>query len=464
MKKNQTNLVSRRKFLGSLSILGVSYFILPRYSRADAPSGDADVVDIAPVWAGHPVNFVLLTKDNQQFVAYYDDQRQMTLALRTLGDKTWAFKKLPTTIGWDTHNYIVMAFDPTGCLHVSGNMHAVPLVYFRGSKPLDIDSVTAVPSMTGQNENSVTYPRFFNGPSGDLLFSYRDGSSGNGNNYFNIYNPTSQTWSRLIDVPLMEGKDDSGSGQHMNAYMQGPKTGPDGYYHVSWVWRNTPDASTCHDLSYMRSKDMVHWETVDGQPLTLPITGTTQGVVVDPIPVNGGILNTMGQIGFDANKQPIISYTKYDANGKTQLYLARYENGAWQLHLASDWNVRYEFSGGGTFAPPIGVAPVELRGDKMCIQIVDKELGNDFWEIDPQTMKLVGRMPTSSQNKVWWQFSKVESTFPGMRVKWLSDTGQAADGKTYKLRWETLPENRDLPRPEPWPPPSTLRVIGVSAA
>ncbi len=30
----------------------------------------------------------------------------------------------------------------------------------------------------------------------------------------------------------------------------------DNWYHVWWVWRDTPDCSTNHDLSYMKSPDL----------------------------------------------------------------------------------------------------------------------------------------------------------------------------------------------------------------
>ena len=431
-------------------------------SAQDKPAPPAlkvESVDIAPVWAGHSVGFALLTHGDQQFVAYYDGQRRMTLAQRTLGGKTWKFKVLPSTLGWDSHNYVTMALDSRNCLHVSGNMHAKPLVYFRGNKPLDIDSVAPVNRMTGQNEKRVTYPRFFNGPTGDLIFDYRDGSSGNGNNLFNIYDPATQTWRRLLDAPLMDGRG------KMNAYMNGPDLGPDGYYHVSWVWRNSPDASTCHDLSYIRSRDLLQWETIDGKPLVLPITIATPGVVVDPIPVHGGIVNGMGHVGFDQNQRPVLSYAKYDANGKTQLYLARFENGAWTLTQASHWQTRFEFLGGGSL-PDVGihVGPVACNNGQLTIPLSHKDYGGGTWTLDPKTLKLDKKLPADARALAFHQIGKVESTFPGVQVRWSGDLGAALPGTTYQLRWESLPANRDQPRDPPWPPPSMLRVIREAPA
>ena len=415
-----------------------------------------EVVDIAPVWAGHPVGFALLTHGDQQFVAYYDRNRQMTLAQRTLGSTHWKFKPLPTYVKWDSHNYIAMTLDPAGCLHISGNMHAVPLVYFRGTKPLDIDSVVPLNRMTGQNEKSATYPEFFNSPAGDLLFLYRDGRSGNGNNLINIYDPATQTWRRLLDQPLMDG------GGKANAYMHVPRSGPDGWYHVSWVWRNTPDASTCHDLSYIRSRDLIHWETATGQPLTLPITLATPGVLVDPIPVKGGIVNGMGEVGFDAQNRVVLSYFKFDAAGHTQLYFARLENGVWKQYLASDWHDRIEFSGGGSLPVGVHVGPVTVRDGRLEISFSRSGPMAGTWTLDPVTLKLLKKVPAPAIDEAFAKFGKVESTFPDMHVKWAADDGQAADGKVYRLRWETLPAHRDAPRDPPYPPPSMLRVIGVA--
>ena len=43
-----------------------------------------DSLDIAPVWAGHPVGFALLTHAPDQFVAFYDEHRQLTVAQLSL--------------------------------------------------------------------------------------------------------------------------------------------------------------------------------------------------------------------------------------------------------------------------------------------------------------------------------------------------------------------------------------------
>jgi hypothetical protein len=240
-------------------------------------------LDVAPVWSGHPVGFALLTHGVRQFVAFYAADRRMTVAQRTLGQRQWSYTTLPSTVGWDSHNYIAMALDREGTLHVAGNMHASPLVYFRSTRPYDASSLERVPSMTGQHEERVTYPVFSYAPDGALLLQYRSGSSGSGDTYRNRYDESTKTWHALTDQPLFFG------GKRMNAYPLDPVRGPDGWVHQVWVWRDTPMAETNHDLSYARSRDLVHWETVAGVPLPLPLTIETPGLVVDPSPPRGGL-------------------------------------------------------------------------------------------------------------------------------------------------------------------------------
>jgi hypothetical protein len=118
----------------------------------------AESLDIADVPAGFPVGFCLLTAGERQRVAYYDAQHRMTVAARRLDSPVWRYRALPSAVGWDSHNYVTMAADDEGYLHLSGNMHGHPLVYFRTAAPWDIATFERLAGMTGENENRCTYP------------------------------------------------------------------------------------------------------------------------------------------------------------------------------------------------------------------------------------------------------------------------------------------------------------------
>ena len=419
---------------------------------AGAPGAIVEAIDVTEVWSGHPVGFSLLTHGDRQFAAFYDRDRALTVADRTLGSSTWKLVRLPTAVGWDSHNDIVMAIDDDGYIHVSGNMHSSALIYFRTSDPLDIDSFEKL-SMVNMNEASCTYPQFFRSPAGELIFMYRDGASGNGNHIFNRYSTAEKRWTRLLGSALTDGQGER------NAYPVGPIQGPDGLFHLVWVWRDTPDASTNHDLSYAKTADLLSWQRASGAAVNLPIT-LAGGDIVDAVPVNGGMINNNTKVGFDAEQRPIVAYHKYDSSGNTQLYNARFENGAWVSHRTSDWDSRWEFGGGGTLVFEIEVEPVELQPDGTLTQNFyhAREGGLGAFRLDPTTLAAEASIPQPVPYPS--ELAEVESNTPEMQVRWRKDVGAGPDANViYMLRWETLPSNRDQARPN-IPPPSALRLYG----
>ena len=418
--------------------------------------GGVRTIPIAPAWAGHPVGFVLLTQGKRQFVAFYDGERRMTVASRLVSETTWRFKRLPERLGWDSHNYITMVLDDEGYLHLSGNMHCHPLVYFRSNKPHDIESMQRIPALVGKREKRCTYPRFLRGARQELIFTYRDGGSGNGDQLYNVYDLKTKTWRRLMDQPLL-----SGEGK-MNAYLHGPVQDATGVFHLCWVWRDTPDCATNHDLSYARSRDLMTWETSAGKKLSLPMTRDT-GEIIDPVPPGGGIINGNTKIGFDVRNWPVIAYHKYDAQGRTQLYNARLEGGAWKIYQTSEWTYRWEFSGGGSIAFAIGFGPVAVdAAGRLTQSYRNPKHGSGTWILDAATLKPVGMVPRRTSMPASLKRLTTTATRPGMQVRWCSDAGGGGDaGVTYRLRWETLGRNRDRPHEGAPPAPSTLQLVEI---
>ncbi|HEX6765207.1 MAG TPA: BNR repeat-containing protein [Polyangiaceae bacterium] len=411
-----------------------------------------EMVDIEDVFSGHPVNFALVTRGNRQFAAYYDTNRNMTVASRTLGSTTWTFKRLPSVLGWDSHNHVSMALDSSNQIHVSGNMHNVPLVYFRSTAAYDASTLAQVASMVGTNEQSVTYPEFFTGPGGNLIFIYRDGGSGNGDHIFDSYSGSS--WSRLLGTPLTDGQG------ARNAYPVGPIQGPDGWFHLVWVWRDSPDASTNHDISYVRSQNLTTWVRGDGSTVTLPITLSTPNVIVDPVPVNGGMINNNTKVGFDAQMRPVVGYHKLDENNYTQLYNARFEGGRWVTHKTTDWTYRWNFGGQGTLVFAIELEGVRVRADGSLVQDYYHVQygGRGTLRLDPTTLHVVETLPPDTPYPS--SLDTPQSSTPMMVVRWAKDSGAGSDPTIkYMLRWETLPSNQDMPRAT-IPPPTRLRLYG----
>jgi BNR repeat-containing family member len=55
-------------------------------------------LEVGPAWAGCPAGFALATHSNRQFIAYYDENREMTLAQRDLTSTSWQYKRLPSKL------------------------------------------------------------------------------------------------------------------------------------------------------------------------------------------------------------------------------------------------------------------------------------------------------------------------------------------------------------------------------
>ena len=295
----------------------------------------ASSIKIDKVWAGHPVGFCLLTNGNRQFIAYYNAERRLVVGQRNLSDPAFNLFILPpttretarstsTVLGWDSYNYVTFSFDKQGYIHLAANMHVHPLTYFKSKNPFDISSLEQVFEMVGSEENRCIYFRFMVINDGELLFHYRDGASGSGNEIYNIWSCESKKWSRLLDVPLTDGQG------LMNAYQSQPVMREDNYYHVYWVWRDTPDCSTNHDLSSMKSPDLKNWFNELGKPINLPATLDEKSLIVDPIPVKGGIINLAACLCFDDNKKPLFAYHKYDQEGNLQFYITQTKGDKWE--------------------------------------------------------------------------------------------------------------------------------------
>lgn len=417
-----------------------------------------DSLDIAQVPSGFPVGFCLLTAGKTQYVAYYDKLRRMTVASRPLDSHRWTHQVLPSKVGWDSHNYITMAMDDDGYLHLSGNMHGSPLIYFRTETRGDIATLKRH-SMTGNNENRCTYPKFMRDADNRLIFHYRDGGSGRGNEIYNVYDPKTKTWARLLDAPLTDGQG------KMNAYMSGPVLGPDGFFHMIWVWRDTPDCATNHHLSYARSKDLIHWESAFGSRVDLPLTINERELWIDPIPPGGGIINGGAKLSFDKGNRPIVSYHKSDKDENMQVYVARPENGKWLRRQLTDWDKPVKFSGRGS----MGFIGIRISGlseaedGLLTMTYRHRDYGSGRLVIDEQNLSPLDRTIQTVPDYPE-EMNRVQSTFDGMEIRRSMDRGDSGDENVrYILQWETLGQNRDRPRQPPLPQPSTLRLYKLRA-
>ena len=413
---------------------------------------------IDSVWSGHPVGFTLMTHGERQYIAYYNKDRHMTVGQRNLRDEEFQLHTLPaftreegngtsTILVWDSHNSVTFGIDKEGYIHLSGNMHVHPLTYFKSTKPNDITTLVQETAMVGTNETRCTYPNFMTTKEGDLIFHYRDGGSGDGNEIYNIYDTDTRKWGRLLDSPLTDGQG------LMNAYASQPKLLEDDWYHMYWVWRDTPDCETNHDLSYIKSPDMKNWFNAFGDQVTMPVTFDQKSVIVAPVPAGGGIINLAAKLVLDESNNPIMAFHKYDEAGNLQFFVSWIQDGVWKTNQVTEWAYRWEFSGRGSIVFEVRLGDFIRRSDG------NYELGYSHVKYGDGTILLDGQFTPIGEVLKPESFiaeQKLEGDFPGLLVRTAADKGGSEDEKTYLLKWETLSQNRDRPHPEPLPGPSAL--------
>lgn len=377
------------------------------YSQQLVPVGDG--------WANNSVNVTvfrknsLVTHKDTQFIAYYDNDGFLILGKRKLPKEEWTIHKTQYTGNVrDAHNSISIMADGDGYLHVSWDHHGHPLRYAKSIEPLSLELGDKQP-MTGELENNVTYPEFYRMPNGDLIFIYRDGQSGKGNLVLNRYNVKTKTWNQL-QKNLIDGEG------KRNAYAQSC-VDSQGVIHISWVWRETPDVATNHDLCYAKSLDGgITWVNSQGAKYTLPITAETSEYAA-LIPQNSELINQTTMTA-DSKGNPYIATYWREKNSDIPQYHIVYNNGnEWKTMNLDFRNTPFSLKGGGTKRIPISRPQLivnskgkdthlfllfrdEERGEKVSIAIC-KDINANKWSIDDLTDFSVGSWEPSFDTELW---------------------------------------------------------------
>lgn len=275
----------------------------------------------------------LVTVDNFQFIAYYDQgtsnaNRNVTIARRdiTSPSNLWSIAHTSFTSfnSDDAHNVISIGLDGDGFLHMSWGMHNNNLLYTKStasvlnSNPMAFvgqatGNSAAINTMVGTNETSVTYPNFYSVPgTKDLLFNYRTGSSGDGIYRISRYNAATKTWSFTNQDWI--ARTDS-RGLSYNAYPHNMFYDSTGGLHASWTFRYNGDSpageagyQTNHNLYYGYSPDngATWYRDAAG---TIPYGGVIDDVtsqIAIPIPEGSSLINT-GTMAVDDDHNPVIA-------------------------------------------------------------------------------------------------------------------------------------------------------------
>jgi hypothetical protein len=329
-------------------------------------------------WARTAVNATIFRRNSVvsnstfQYVAYYDEQRRVVLARRKLGTDDWTVEVTQYTGNTsDAHNIISIMVDGAGYLHMAWDHHVDELRYCQSIEPNSLKMTDKLP-MTSVKEDKVTYPEFYKLADGNLLFFYRDGSSGRGDLMINHYDVHTQTWSQRQDN-LISGEDER------NAYWQ-ITIDDHGTIHLSWVWRETPDVATNHDMCYAKSDDQgVTWQKSTGEAYTLPITQST-AEYAHHIPQNSFLMNQTAMCADSQGRPYIATYWRPEGSDVPQYHIIYHDGMSWQIQQVTQRQTPFDISGTGSrrvpFSRPQIMVNTHGEQDKAYIVFRDVEHGN----------------------------------------------------------------------------------------
>lgn len=401
-------------------------------------------------WANNSVNAVVFRKNalttfkNNQYAAYYNADQFVVLAKRELNSQNW---EVTQTVykgdATDAHKSISIMVDGDGFLHLAWGQHNNNLNYAKSLKPESL-VMGKKEAMLSSKENKVSYPEFYKLANGNLLFFYRDGGSGNGSLMINRYDLKTKTWKRIQDNLI------DGEGKR-NPYLQ-TAIDAKGTIHLSWVWRETPDVASNHDLCYAKSKDGgITWQKTNGTTYQLPITAANAEYALK-IPQNSELINQTSMFA-DENGNPFIATYWRDAGETVPQYHIVYKTGEkWAVNKLDFRKTPFSLSGGGTKKIPISrpqlicwsqksVTAFALifrdieRGNKVSIAI-GKDIKKKDWSIKDLNVESVGEWEPAFDTELWTTKKRLDLFV--QKVAQVDGEGKAnaAPTKVQVLTWK----------------------------
>ncbi len=323
-------------------------------------------------WASNSINTVIFRKNalstfgNIQYVSFYNKNGFVVIGKRKLHSKKW---KLITTKfkgkTSDAHNSISIIVDGQGFLHMAWNHHNSKLHYSKSVVPNTLQMSEEMP-MTGFLENNVTYPEFYKLPNGNLIFLYRNGQSGQGNLVVNQYDVNAKKWM-MVQHNLIDGEN------KRNAYWQAC-VDKMGIIHLSWVWRESADVASNHDMCYAKSADGgITWQNTKNEKYTLPINANNAEYVAK-IPQQSELINQTNMC-VDANGNPIIAtYWKSKTDSVPQYKIFYFNKNNWQVKNVGTRQTNFSLSGMGTKRIPISRPVIFCIANTIAIVFKDEAL------------------------------------------------------------------------------------------
>ncbi|MEO5910988.1 MAG: BNR repeat-containing protein, partial [Pelobium sp.] len=349
------------------------------------------------------------------FIAFYNADGFVVLGKRKVNSSEWTIKQTSYKGNIkDAHNIISIMVDGDGFLHIAWDHHNNKLNYAKSVSPCSLELSSPI-QMTGFNEDKVSYPEFYKLNEDKLLFFYRDGGSGNGNLIMNSYDVATKKWTRLQNNLI------DGEGKR-NAYWQAC-IDKFGAIHISWVWRESPDVASNHDMAYACSKDGgLTWENSRGDKYQLPITAATAEYALK-IPQNHELINQTSMACDESGNPFIATYWRDDDTEIPQYHLVYHINNEWKSKSLDFRKTPFSLSGSGTKSIPISRPQILVKGKGSTASTLlifrDEERGNKVsalslkkiddaqWDIFDLNTEDIGSWEPTYDTELWKQKFKL---------------------------------------------------------
>ena len=187
-----------------------------------------------------------------------------------------------------------------------------------------------------------------------------------------------------------------------------------GTIHISWVWRESPNVATNHDMCYARSDDGGKtWKKSTGEQYKLPITAATAEYAVN-IPQGSELINQTAMTVDEDGTPYIATYWRDNKNSLPQYHVVYLGPSGWRVLNLGFRKSDFSLNGTGTKRIPISrpqiiIAPNknidvifrdEDRGSKPSVAICT-DIAANKWIIKDISNQQLGSWEPSYDTELW---------------------------------------------------------------
>ena len=196
-----------------------------------------------------------------------------------------------------------------------------------------------------------------------------------------------------------------------------------------------------------------------GRRVCLPMTLET-AEIVDPVPMEGGMINGNTKIGFD-KQGPALSFrtTNSTPTETPKSITPDAKKDGWKIYQTTDWKDRLGISAAEVcIGFQVSVGPVHVDGKGRLVQHYRSPKAGGLFELDEEALKQLHPVQPTEPHMPK-EITRKQSDFPGLRVRIRNDLAGTQDGTPtgqdqnvrYVMRWEARGVNRDRPFEGPLP-------------